>query len=252
MSPSFALSPDHPPEGFAARVDALAATLARAAAQRPAVLASSLSAEDNVLMHAIAVADLPIEVVAIDTLKLPPATHALAAELERVTGLAIRWLRPETEPLIALAASHRFDAIYHSRALRERCCTVRKVDVLARELVGKASWVTGLRRAQSVGRETIETEHWDKRFALCKFNPLAEWSDEDVWWYTRLHGLPFNRLYERGYASIGCEPCTRAIRPGEHPRAGRWWWEQETAARGECGLHRLADHARPDTAEVSA
>ncbi len=247
MTVSFALSPDHPPAGFAARVDALASLLGRAAQLRPCVLASSLSVEDNVLMHAISAAALPIEVVALDTLKLPPATHALAAEMERATGLRIRWLRPATESLIALAGSHRFEAIYHSRAARERCCTTRKVEVLAAELAGKAAWVTGLRRAHSAGREVIETEHWDTRFALRKFNPLAAWSDEDVWWYTRVHGLPFNRLYERGYASIGCEPCTRAIRPGEHPRAGRWWWEQDRPQGGECGLHVL-----PPTAAESA
>ena len=200
-------------------------------------------------MHAISVAALPIEVVAIDTLKLPQTTHAVAAEMERATGRTIRWLRPEVTALIAHAGSHRFEAIYHSRAARERCCTVREVDVLAAELAGKAAWVTGLRRAHSEGRETIETEHWDTRFALRKFNPLAAWSDEDVWWYTRVHGLPFNGLYERGYASIGCEPCTRAIRPGEPLRAGRWWWEQNGQQGGECGL-QLAPPPASESVEV--
>lgn len=251
MTASFALSPDHPPAGFAARVDALSSLLDRAAQLRPCVLASSLSVEDNVLMHAISAAALPIEVVAIDTLKLPPATHALAAEMERATGLAIRWLRPEAAAMISLAGSHRFEAIYHSRVARERCCATRKVAVLAAELAGKAAWVTGLRRAQSEGRETIEIEHWDTRFALRKFNPLAAWSDEDVWWYTRVHGLPFNRLYERGYASIGCDPCTRAIRPGEPPRAGRWWWEQDGPQSSECGLHAAPPSASPSVEAVA-
>ena len=120
--------------------------------------------------------------------------------------------------------------------LRERCCAIRKTEPLARALAGKQAWITGLRRGQSITRRAIAVEEFDALHGIAKFNPLADWTCDDVWSYVKAHRVPYNALHDRGYASIGCAPCTRAIEPGEDERAGRWWWENPE--RKECGLHR--------------
>ena len=127
------------------------------------------------------------------------------------------------------------NAFYRSVELRKACCAVRKTEPLARALAGKGAWITGLRRAQSVTRSDVAVEEFDAVHGLPKFNPLVDWSDDDVWAYIRAHGVPYNALHDRGYPSIGCAPCTRAVAPGEDIRAGRWWWEDPE--HKECGLH---------------
>jgi phosphoadenosine phosphosulfate reductase len=119
--------------------------------------------------------------------------------------------------------------------LRKACCQIRKVEPLKRALAGRGAWITGQRRAQSTTRGELPLEEHDQTFGLYKFNPLAEWSEEEVWSAIRALGIPYNPLHDQGYPSIGCEPCTRAIRPGEDLRAGRWWWESSDSK--ECGLH---------------
>jgi phosphoadenosine phosphosulfate reductase len=128
------------------------------------------------------------------------------------------------------------NAFYHGVELRQACCAIRKTEPLRRALAGKRAWITGLRRAQSSTRSTVAIEEFDSVHGLPKFNPLADWTDAEVWSYIRSHGVPYNRLHDRGYPSIGCAPCTRAIEPGEDIRAGRWWWEN--SEHKECGLHR--------------
>jgi len=122
--------------------------------------------------------------------------------------------------------------------LRRECCSIRKTEPLARALVAKKAWITGLRREQSVTRADLPYHEFDAEHGLAKFNPLVDWSEDDVWSYLHANNVPYNALHKQGYPSIGCEPCTRAIRRGEHPRAGRWWWEQQ-GARKECGLHEI-------------
>jgi phosphoadenosine phosphosulfate reductase len=202
---------------------------------RRAALASSLSAEDMVIAHAIATLRAPIDVFVIDTGRLHAETLAVLGALQSRYSLSVEVLRPQPDALADYVESHGADAFYESVDLRKRCCHIRKVEPLGRALAGRDAWLTGQRRAQSSTRTALEIEERDAERRIVKFNPLAAWSDEDVWSYVRAHDVSVNALHARGYPSIGCEPCTRAIGPGEDPRAGRWWWE--SADSKECGLH---------------
>lgn len=229
------------PEGFDALLSDTVALLKRAAAQAPCVFASSLSAEDMVLFHLINREHAAIHTFALDTEKLPKATLALWTEAESRYGAAIERIAPEPARLQLLAQTQADSAIYETKAARELCCTVRKTEPLRRMLTGKAAWVSGLRRAQSAGRASVPAQAWDAGFGLEKFNPLADWSDEALWYFIEHEDIPVSALYEKGFASIGCEPCTRPIRFDEHPRAGRWWWEASAdpgvGTSTECGIH---------------
>jgi phosphoadenosine phosphosulfate reductase len=204
----------------------------------PSVLASSFGAEDMVVLDLIARDGLAIGIFTLDTGRLPRETHALIAEVRRRYGLAIDIYTPWPESVDAYVEQHGIDGFYDGVEQRKNCCAVRKVEPLRRALAGKRGWITGLRREQADSRtEIAEAEH-DASHGLWKFSPLADWSEEGVWAYLRANKVPYNALHDRGYPSIGCEPCTRAIKKGEHPRAGRWWWEQD-GARKECGLHEI-------------
>ena len=213
-------------------VDALRQIAVRHA---PAVLASSFGAEDMVLIDLIARENLPIRIFTLDTGRLPEETHALIDRVRRRYGLPIDIYAPDTRRLQAFVRENGVNAFYDGVELRKACCAVRKTEPLQRALVAKGAWITGLRRAQSVTRTAVALEEFDTVHSLPKFNPLAEWSETDVWSYLRGHDVPYNALHDRGYASIGCAPCTRAIQPGEDVRAGRWWWE--APEHKECGLH---------------
>lgn len=231
------------PAGFAELLAGTVATLNSAALHAPCVLASSLSAEDMVLFHLIAREQLPIHTFALDTERLPKATLTLWLDAEAHYGREIERVNPAPDRLQALAATQANSAIFESKAARELCCTVRKTEPLRRTLAGKAAWVTGLRKAQSAGRAQVPPQEWDAGFGLEKFNPLADWSDQAIWYFIDRENIPVSKLYNEGYASIGCDPCTRPIRFDEHPRAGRWWWESAAAANGsatECGIHVVA------------
>lgn len=233
------------PADFADLLAATVATLNTAAMHSPCVLASSLSAEDIVLFHLIVREQLPVHVFALDTERLPKATLALWLDAEAYYGREIERIRPAMDRLQALAETQTNSVIFESKTARERCCTVRKTEPLRRTLEGKAAWVTGLRKAQSAGRAQVPRQEWDASFGLEKFNPLADWSDEALWYFIDRESLPVNQLYDKGYASIGCDACTRPIRLDEHPRAGRWWWEVAAAADGsatECGIHVVANN----------
>ncbi len=229
------------PEGFSTLLADTVAVLKRAAAHAPCVFASSLSAEDMVLFHLINRERIAIHTFALDTEKLPNATLTLWAAAESRYGAAIERIAPEPARLQRLSQTQADSAIYESKAARELCCTVRKTEPLRRMLTGKAAWVTGLRRAQSAGRASVPAQVRDAGFGLEKFNPLADWSDESLWYFIDREDIPVSALYAKGYASIGCEPCTRPIRFDEHPRAGRWWWEAaanpDTGTSSECGIH---------------
>jgi phosphoadenosine phosphosulfate reductase len=219
------------------RADAAAALLRHvAAAYAPAALASSFGAEDMVLIDLIARAKLPIGVFTLDTGRLPAETHDLIDRVRGTYGIAVDVYVPEAAALEPFVRAHGVNAFYASAALRERCCEIRKTQPLARALAGKRAWITGLRRSQAITRREIAVEERDGERGIAKFNPLADWSRDDVWAYLRDRRVPYNALHDRGYASIGCAPCTRAIEPGEDERAGRWWWENPE--RRECGLHR--------------
>jgi len=204
----------------------------------PAVLASSFGAEDMVLLDLIARDGLAIEIFTLDTGRLPRETHALIDKVRHDYALQIAVYSTWHDSVEAYVAEHGIDGFYDGVAQRKACCAVRKVEPLRRALAGKRAWVTGLRREQADSRATVAESERDEVFGLWKHSPLIDWSEADVWAYLRENAVPWNALHDRGYPSIGCEPCTRAIKPGEHPRAGRWWWEQD-GARKECGLHEI-------------
>jgi len=228
------------------RVAAAVDLLRRIAVQHaPAVLASSFGAEDMVLIDLIARHKLPIRIFTLDTGRLPEETHALIERTCERYGLPIDTYAPDTRLLQSFVRENGGNAFQRSTELRKRCCAVRKTEPLQRALVAKGAWITGLRRAQSVTRQAVPVEDFDAVHGLPKLNPLADWGDDDVWDYLRTHRVPYNALHDHGYPSIGCAPCTRAVQPGEEPRAGRWWWE--APEHKECGLHpRPASAAAPE------
>ena len=202
----------------------------------PAALASSFGAEDMVLIDLIARHALPIAIFTLDTGRLPGETYTLIDRVRERYAIAIDVFYPETQALERYVLANGINAFYRSVELRQDCCAIRKTAPLARALAGRGAWITGQRRTQSVTRAALAIEEFDRVHGLPKFNPLADWSDQAVWSYLSRHGVPTNPLHARGYASIGCAPCTRAIEPGEDLRAGRWWWERPE--QRECGLHR--------------
>lgn len=232
--------PNYPAAADVAAPGHVAHTLAllrQAAALPRAALASSLSVEDQVLTHLIATEGLAIEVFAIDTGRLHAETLATVNATQQHYGLAITVVRPEAGAVAAYVQAYGANAFYDRVELRKACCHVRKVAPLQHALVGRAAWLTGQRREQATSRTTLAEREFDAANGLEKFNPLAAWSSEQVWAFARQHSLPLNPLHARGYPSIGCEPCTRATKPGENVRAGRWWWEIKDANTSECGLH---------------
>ncbi len=210
--------------------------------RRPA-LASSLGAEDMVVTDTVLEAGLPIAIFTLDTGRLPPETLELLERVRSRYGRKIEVYRPDPGRVANYVAEHGANAFYESVELRKLCCHIRKVEPLARALTGRDAWITGLRRAQSITRADLPLREHDAVHGIAKFNPLADWSENEVWAYLRDRGVPYNALHDRGYPSIGCEPCTRAIRPGEDVRAGRWWWESRDTK--ECGLHPVDRSAQP-------
>jgi phosphoadenosine phosphosulfate reductase len=214
------------------------ATLARIASEHgPAVFASSLAAEDMVLTDLILKSGLDIGIFSLETGRLHKETLAMVDKVKERYGYDIALYKPQPEAVDAYVSQNGLNAFYDSIEMRKECCRIRKVEPLGRALAGNKSWVTGQRRAQSATRTTLMVEEDDPAHLMTKFNPLADWSEEDVWNYIRDHDVPYNALHDQGYPSIGCEPCTRAIQPGEDVRAGRWWWEDPDSK--ECGLHMV-------------
>ncbi len=199
------------------------------------VIASSLGAEDQVIVHMVSRAGLRLPVFTLDTGRMFNESYDLIARNASELGVAITPFFPDAARVGEMVARHGVNCFYESLELRKRCCHVRKVEPLRRALAGRAAWITGLRRSQSVTRASVEAVEWDEQNGMYKINPLAAWSDDDVWTYIRGHGVPYHALHDRGFPSIGCAPCTRAVAPGADPRSGRWWWEQPE--HRECGLH---------------
>jgi phosphoadenosine phosphosulfate reductase len=219
----------------AKRVAELIETLSRTARDHgPAAFSSSLSAEDMVITDAILSAGLPIEIFTLDTGRLHADTLELVSRVRRKYGYPIHVSKPAPEAIAEYVTRHGRDAFYESVALRHECCRLRKVEPLKRALAGKRAWITGLRESPG-RREQLASAQFDETYGLLKVNPLAHWSAAEVWEYLRSHDVPYNRLYDQGYRSIGCAPCTRPTVAGEDERAGRWWWEQ--GEQKECGLH---------------
>ncbi|HEX5342662.1 MAG TPA: phosphoadenylyl-sulfate reductase [Duganella sp.] len=212
------------------------ATLSRIASEfSPAVFASSLAAEDMVLTDLILKGGYNIGIFSLETGRLHKETLDMLDKVKAHYGYDIAVFKPQAEAVEAYVAQNGLNAFYDSVEMRKECCRIRKVEPLGRALAGNKAWVTGQRRAQAATRGSLQVEEDDAAHLMTKFNPLADWSEEDVWNYIRENGVPYNALHDQGYPSIGCEPCTRAIEPGEDVRAGRWWWENPESK--ECGLH---------------
>ena len=234
----------------AATIEAADVLASAARDHAPVAFASSFGAEDMVVLDLIARAALPIRVFTLDTGRLPQETHDLIDRARARYRIPIELYVPRSDRVQAFVREHGTNAFYESIELRQQCCTLRKSEPLARALAGAGAWITGLRRAQSVTRQDVGVYGFDEVHGLLKINPLADWSEDDVWTYLREHRVPWNALHDRGYPSIGCAPCTRAVQPGEDIRAGRWWWERPD--QKECGLHRRPAIVLPEAREVEA
>jgi phosphoadenosine phosphosulfate reductase len=202
---------------------------------RKVALSSSFGAEDMVLIDMLMRVDRKARIVTLDTGRLPQETYNVMDATRERYGSAIDVFFPQAEAVQSMVAEHGLNLFYHSVDFRKMCCGVRKMEPLKRALAGLDAWVTGLRREQSITRTEVHTIEWDESNQLIKVNPLAAWTLEDVWKYIHENNVPYNALHDRGYPSIGCMPCTRAVLPGEDQRAGRWWWEHPETK--ECGLH---------------
>jgi phosphoadenosine phosphosulfate reductase len=200
------------------------------------VFTTSFGIEDQAIAHAIFQQALEIEVVTLDTGRLFPETYQIWAQTERRYGQRIAAFYPDRASVEPLVARQGIDGFYDSVENRLACCAVRKVESLRRALAGATAWITGLRSDQSAERAEISFATVDDTYKLIKVHPLFDYKREQVVVFVRDHGVPYNTLHDRGFLSIGCAPCTRAVKPGEPERAGRWWWEQEQ--KKECGLHR--------------
>jgi len=199
------------------------------------VFTTSFGLEDQAIAHAILTEELQVEIVTLDTGRLFPETHRLWAETEQRYGRRIRAVVPEHGGVEAFVAQHGIDGFRSSVEARRACCGVRKVAPLGRALEGAAAWITGVRAEQSVDRAAMAYAAVEPPHHHLKVNPLLDWTRGRVIDFVRAHRIPYNPLHDRGFLSIGCAPCTRAVKPGEPERAGRWWWEQEE--KKECGLH---------------
>lgn len=202
------------------------------------VLAASFGAEDQVLTDMLCKISRSPRIFTLDTGRLPEQTYEVMEATRKKYGIKIEILFPKHKKVEKMVNEYGPNLFYESIEFRKLCCRIRKIEPLKRALSGMQVWICGLRAEQSVTRSGLNKIEWDDTFGLIKVCPLADWSVERVWEYIRENNVPYNQLHNEGYPSIGCEPCTRAVKPGEDIRAGRWWWEEPE--HKECGLH-LAD-----------
>ncbi len=207
------------------------------AAHGPVKLACSFSVEDVVIIDMASQLGLAMGIFALDTGRLNEETYEVADAVTARYQIKVDWFFPQHEAVEQLEREKGLFSFRSSQENRQECCQIRKVEPLARALHSLSGWITGLRREQSITRSGLSTIERDEfNGSILKINPLLEWTEEQVWQYAKEHRLPTNSLHGQGYPSIGCAPCTRAVAPGEHPRAGRWWWENPE--HKECGLHK--------------
>ena len=207
-------------------------------------LSTSFQVAGMVLLDMLSRISPDTRIITLDTGRLPAETYDLIDRAQMRYGCRVEVHSPDPAELTDVVARHGMNMFYRSYSLRLRCCEIRKVRPLERALAGLDAWMTGLVRSQGGTRtDTPKLEIDSARGGLVKINPLADWDDERVWSYVRERDVPYSALYDRGYTSIGCDPCTRAIEPGEDPRAGRWWWEEGVPK--ECGIHVGPSARRP-------
>ena len=201
----------------------------------PVTFANSLGAEDMVLTDIIDRYQLAIDMFSLDTGRLPQETYDLMQVVRERYKTPLRIYFPNVKQVEAYVADHGVNGFYDSIELRKACCHIRKVEPLRRALQGKRAWITGIRSEQASTRSNLKVSAYDMDNRMQKVNPLLEWSNAEVWEYLKHYDVPYNKLHDKFYPSIGCAPCTRAITPGEDIRSGRWWWEAPETK--ECGLH---------------
>ncbi|MEE9324840.1 MAG: phosphoadenylyl-sulfate reductase [Dehalococcoidia bacterium] len=200
-------------------------------------LASSFGAEDVVIIDMLHKINPKARVFSLDTLRLPKETLEVMNRIREKYDMEIEVFYPDPVAVEEMVSKHGVNLFYESVANRKMCCGVRKVEPLNRALSQLEAWISGLRRDQAVTRTKVAKVELDESHgSIIKVNPLADWTWDEVWHYIKENDVPYNALHDKNYPSIGCEPCTRAIKPGEDPRAGRWWWEQDPSQK-ECGLH---------------
>jgi len=199
------------------------------------ILASSLGAEDQVLTDMITSIDPGTRIFTLDTGRMFQESYDLIEKTNEHYGINMEIYFPDAARVEEMVSKKGINLFYRSVENRKECCHIRKIEPLKRALKGMDIWITGLRRAQSVTRINNKMLEWDEGNGLLKLNPLIDWLEEDVWNYIRENNIPYHALHDKGFPSIGCLPCTRAVAPGEDVRAGRWWWEEPE--KKECGLH---------------
>jgi phosphoadenosine phosphosulfate reductase len=197
--------------------------------------ASSLGAEDQVITEMMASIDPASTIFTLDTGRMFPESYDVIERTIARYKIKIGIFFPERAAVEKMVNEDGINLFYESIENRKLCCHIRKIEPLNRALAGLDVWISGLRRSQSVTRTEIKLVEWDENHHMIKVNPLINWSEEQVWDYIKQRNIPYNRLHDQGFPSIGCQPCTRAVQPGEDVRAGRWWWENEF--QKECGLH---------------
>ena len=199
-------------------------------------LSSSLSIEDQTLTDIIVTQDKNTRIFTLDTGRLFPETYQLIEKTNMTYGIKIEVFFPDYHEVQRMVREEGINLFYNSVESRHRCCQIRKLEPLKRAFQGLDVWICGLRREQSITRQDMQVVEWDEMHQLIKVNPLISWTEQQVWDYIKMHSVPYNKLHDRGYPSIGCEPCTRAVQQGEDVRSGRWWWESPD--HRECGLHQ--------------
>lgn len=199
------------------------------------VFSTSFGWEDQVITHMIFENNLPIRVFTLDTGRMFSETYYVWARTLERYGKQIETFYPQAESVQALVTQKGPSSFYESVENRKECCSIRKIEPLNRALKGRQCWITGIRAEQSPNRQDMQDAEWDASHGLVKFHPLFSWTLQQVKAYVRTHHIPYNPLHDKGFPSIGCQPCTRAVAEGEDFRAGRWWWEDQS--KKECGLH---------------
>jgi phosphoadenosine phosphosulfate reductase len=196
---------------------------------------TSLGVEDQVITDVLSKTGFPVKVFTLDTGRLFPETYDLIDKTSLHYGIRIDVFFPDREIIENMVKEKGVNLFYQSIENRKLCCHYRKIEPLNRALSGMDAWITGIRRDQSLSRFNTKLVEWDESYGLIKINPLCNWTEKMVWDYIHQHNVPHNTLHDKGFPSIGCQPCTRAVTPGDDPRSGRWWWEEHGPK--ECGLH---------------
>jgi len=199
------------------------------------VFSSSMGAEDQVITDMIVRLGLPINIFTLETGRLFPETYRLIEQTCRHYNIRIKIFFPDYKNIENMVQEKGINLFYDSIENRKLCCHVRKVEPLKRALSGFDAWMTGIRKDQTIDRFYTKMIEWDESHQLIKISPLHKWTEKMVWDYIRKNNVPYNELHDKGFPSIGCQPCTRSVQPGDDPRSGRWWWEKDQ--KKECGIH---------------